>query len=145
MNVDSLDLDLNGSLRDEGCGTAFGPGFGPGRRVRAASPRSVRRGGPVECSGSAPRAGYRMGRWERLGMSVVTASAVVVGLFSSVGASQGAVHSVTIRPGDTLLSVALRELPQVDPARAVELIESASGLSDGPLRWGMTVQVPVLP
>lgn len=106
--------------------------------------RGRRLAGPVECPASAPERGYRMGRWERLGMTVVVAAALVVGLVTFFKPADPG-REIVVGPGDSMLSVVLREMPEVDPARAAELIEAANGLADGTLAPGMVLSIPTAP
>lgn len=107
--------------------------------------RGRRLAGPVECPVSSPEAGYRMGRWERLGMTLVVVAAVVVGLVTFFQSGSVPTREVVVGPSDSMLSVVLREMPQMDPARAAELIETANGLGDASLTPGMVLSIPVLP
>ncbi len=72
---------------------------------------------------------------------VVTAAVAVVG-FTSLGSSAAPTRDAVVLPGDTLLSLALRELPDIDPARAVELIGEANGFTDLRIVPGMTLAIP---
>jgi hypothetical protein len=47
-----------------------------------------------------------------------------------------------VLPGDTMLSIALREMPDVDPARAAELIGAANDSADLQILPGMTLAIP---
>ena len=85
--------------RRQGLASGVGPaaGWSPG----ATSPRRVVE--PVE------REGYRIGRWARLSLTVLALAALA--LFAArliAGLSAGAVEpvDVTVRPGDTLWSIA---------------------------------------
>lgn len=118
-------------------------------------PGSVR--GPASCAHSravvresvmpavSARHGYRMSRWERLAMTATIVTAAVVALVVVLSGGNAVGNEVVVRSGDTLLSIALSELPGVDPARAAELIMDASGLGDLALRPGMTLIIPELP
>lgn len=106
-------------------------------------PVARRAGGPVECPRSAPARGYRMGRWERLGMTLVAAVAVLVVSLVSINPSSAPTRDTVALPGDTMLSIALREMPGVDPARAAELIGAANGSADLRIVPGMTVAIPL--
>jgi hypothetical protein len=106
-------------------------------------PTARRTVGAVECPRSAPSRGYRLGRWEGLGMTLVVAAAVLVVGFTSLGSSAVPTRDTVVLPGDTLLSVALREMPDIDPARAVELIGEANGSADLQIVPGMTLAIPV--
>lgn len=122
---------------------------GPSRRLMPGGPTAPRRGsavrgashGPVWCPQSVPSRGYRMGRWERLGMTIIVVAALVVGAFTLLGGSATGTRDVVVQSGDSMLSIALRELPDMDPARAVELIAAENDSVD--LTPGATVLVPV--
>jgi LysM repeat protein len=47
-----------------------------------------------------------------------------------------------VRPGDSLWVIATRDLPGVDPRRAIEAIESANGLSGPDLVPGQALRIP---
>lgn len=98
--------------------------------------------GAAPCPRSAPSRGYRLGRWERLGMTLVVAMAVAVVGFTSLGSSAAPARDAVVLPGDTLLSLALREMPDIDPARAVELIGEANGSANLQIAPGMTLAIP---
>ncbi len=117
------------------------------QQLLSARPLSaVRRpGGPVECDRSAPVSGYRLSRWERLGMTLVVAAAVVVVALSSFGQSAAPTRDAVVLPGDTMLSIALREMPELDPGRAAELIAAANGAAGLRIVPGSTLQIPAAP
>lgn len=103
---------------------------------------TMRAAAPVECPRVAPNRGYRMGRFERLSMTIVLVAAVVVATFVSLGSGDPQGSTVVVRPGDTPLSMALDYLPEMDPARAVELIAAANGVTDLHLAAGQTLLIP---
>lgn len=87
-----------------------------------------------------------MGRWERLAMTAVVAGALIVGLITVLGGQavpEGG--SVIAQPGDTVGTIVLRELPDMDPARAMELVESLNGLADGTVPAGAVLRLPARP
>lgn len=110
------------------------------RPVLTVVPRQV---GPVDCPRVAASRGYRMGRWERLSMTVIVAAAVLVALVSSLGASGTETRDIVVQPGDTMLTIALQQLPDMDPARAAEIISAANGRGDLQLVPGMSLAIPV--
>jgi hypothetical protein len=113
------------------------------QQILSARPLAVvrRTVGPADCPRSAPARAYRLGRWERLAMTlVVTAAVAVVGLTSLSPSSP--TRDTVVLPGDTMLSIALREMPDVDPARAAELIGAANGSTDVQIVPGMTLAIP---
>jgi hypothetical protein len=73
-------------------------------------------------------------------MTIIAVAAVVVGLWSVLGGSSTPVREVVVQPGDSTLSIALREFPDMDPARAVELISADNNLAD--LTPGATLEIP---
>jgi hypothetical protein len=76
-------------------------------------------------------------------MTVIVAAALVVGTGVLAGGSgTPSTRSVVARPGDTVLSLVLRETPDVDPASAVTAVEELNGLSDGELPTGTVLRVP---
>lgn len=105
-------------------------------------PVARRAAGPVQCTQSAPAPGYRLRRWERLGMTMVVAAAVLVVGLTSLGSSGAPTRETVVLPGDTMLSIALREMPDVDPARAAELIGAANDSADLQILPGMTLAIP---
>ncbi|MEO7126213.1 MAG: hypothetical protein ABI382_05035 [Nakamurella sp.] len=116
--------------------------------LQALTPRSVsalapRTGGPVECPRVALGRSYRMGRWERLCMTTVVAAAVLVVGFASFGSSAPQSRDIVVQSGDTMLSIALQEMPNMDPARAAELIGVANGSTDLHIVPGMTLSIPI--
>lgn len=76
-------------------------------------------------------------------MTVIVAAAVLVALLSSFGASPGQARSIVVQPGDTMLSIALQQMPGIDPARAAELIFAANGSTDLRLSPGASLVIPV--
>lgn len=75
-------------------------------------------------------------------MTLVVAMAVAVVGFTSLGLSAAPARDAVVLPGDTLLSLALREMPDIDPARAVELIGEANGSANLQIAPGMTLAIP---
>lgn len=167
MMVESVEMTgfgavvANGpAMRGAGVAVAVSPESAPADSVRVVLPaqgvhrpdapvvdrsRGRRLAGPVECPASAPSTGYRMRRWERLGMTLVVVAAIVVGLVTFFQSGSVPAREVVVGPADSMLSVVLREMPQVDPARAAELVEAANGLADASLVPGMVLSIPVLP
>lgn len=110
--------------------------FAYGHRLPAAD------GTPVGCPRRAPREGYRLGRWERLAMTVVVLGALVVVGMTVLRPVTPATQVVTVRPGDTLVSLIARELPGADMARAAELIEQMNGMRGADVTAGMRLVLP---
>jgi nucleoid-associated protein YgaU len=113
----------------------------PTRRRRVPTPAPV----PAECTGARPDAGYRMGRWARLAMTltVAAAAAVAISLWLAAPGAAPAVELVTVESGDTLWSIAVEYRPGSDPGSMVDDIAALNGLDGGALRVGSTLQVPV--
>jgi nucleoid-associated protein YgaU len=97
---------------------------------------------PAECPASDDGPGYRFGRWARLSLTLTTLAAAVLLVASLLPASSTGVQSVTVRPGDTLWSIASAAAGDADPRGVVEQIRALNGLSDGPLAEGMLLRVP---
>ncbi len=58
------------------------------------------------------------------------------------GAPAGSIGSVTVRPGETLWSVAVQHYPGMDPRLAVAAIEHANGLSGAVIQPGVHLVLP---
>lgn len=103
---------------------------------------------PAPCPPGSAREGYRLGRWERLALSFVTVLGLIVGLAALLSPEQVPTREVTVAPGDTVLSLVLRELPEVDPVRAAELVRAANDLDmdarAADLVPGTLIRVPAL-
>lgn len=138
-------------LADAGAQSAVLPTAAPGRivaRPRQATERPIAAavGPQVRCARSERPSGYMMSRWQRLAMTIIATAALVVGIAVSVtGQSIPVGGQVIAQPGDTVGSIVLRELPGADPLRAMELVESLNGLTDGSVVSGATVLLPALP
>lgn len=120
------------------------------RRRPAAAPLTVRPAvGQVGC-GPTRDAGYRLGRWARLSLTVaVVVSALLIGtgVVSLGGTSTGpaATAEVSVLPGDTLWSIAGRAAPNADTAAVVERIRELNELpstASAVLPVGMVLLVP---
>ena len=98
---------------------------------------------PVECPASDDGPGYRLGRWARLSLTLTTLATAVLLVVSLLPASSTGVRSVTVRPGDTLWSIASTAAGDSDPRGVVEQIRALNGLDDGPLVEGMQLRVPL--
>lgn len=70
---------------------------------------------------------------------VVSAVAVAIAVLSGAPAIS---HQIVVQPGDSALSVAQQEFPEMDPARAVELIEAANGMSTWTVVPGDSLRIP---
>ena len=115
------------------------------RAVRSASRGRVigmRPGGAVGCPPGSRREGYRLGRWERLAMTIVVTVALVVVAITLLRPVAPATRVVTVLPGDTMTSLVLREVPDMDVTRAAELIEELNGLTGATVSPGMRLAVP---
>ncbi len=88
-------------------------------------------------------AGVRLGRWARLGTTVtVTVVLVVVAASLFGGGSHVVTVPVTVRPGDTLLTIARAAQPDADASAVEEAIREANGLSGDAVRSGQVLLVP---
>jgi hypothetical protein len=106
------------------------PTYAPARAVAA------------ECPTPAAGPGYRLGRWARLALTVTTLAAAILLITSLLPASSEALHSYTVRPGDTLWSIATATAGESDPAGFVARVRALNDLGDQPLVAGMQLQVP---
>jgi len=111
-----------------------------GRSRGATSPRRVVELGEHE--------GYRIGRWARLALTILALAAVA--LFAArliAGLTAGAMEpvDVTVRPGDTLWSIAIEAAPDRDPRAVIDEIRQLNQVSGDVVRVGEVVRVPVSP
>jgi nucleoid-associated protein YgaU len=68
---------------------------------------------------------------------------LVFGMAHAVqGSSPGAYESVTVRPGDTLWTIAAVRYPNADTREKVDEIERANGLRDPSIQPGQNLRVP---
>ncbi len=86
---------------------------------------------------------YRMGRWARLGMTVIVVAAIIVGSITIAWhpASTPTVP-VTVAPGESLQSIVVRDLPDRDPADAIRLVQQINGLASPVVPAGTVLQIP---
>ncbi len=114
---------------------------GPGRMET-----EVYRQPPVaitNCPPGSAAGGYRMGRWARLAMTLVVTAALVVGTLTLLAGGGGdPTRLITVGPGETLLSVALREVPGTDPAWAVARIRELNELDGRSVPVGVVLRIP---
>jgi Tfp pilus assembly protein FimV len=98
-----------------------------------------------------PSASIRLTRRGRLIIvAVLMATMVLAGIVLGHGSSQAAGHgsaaatslTLTVKPGDTLWSVAARIAPHSDPRLVVADIESRNHLVGGQVRAGEQLRVP---
>ena len=95
------------------------------------------------CPPGAAAGGYRMGRWARLSMTVVVTAAIVVGsLTAALRPAEAPTRLVTVQPGDTLLTLVLRDLPDTDPAAAMQQVARLNSLGDGGVEVGTVLRIP---
>jgi len=78
-----------------------------------------------------------------LSLTLTTLATAVLLVVSLLPASSTGVQSVTVRPGDTLWSIASAAAGDADPRGVVEQIRALNGLTDGPLMEGMQLRVPL--
>jgi hypothetical protein len=114
-----------------------------GTRPTAGTVRHRNRVTVTSCPPGSAAGGYRMGRWARLAMTVVVTAAIVVATLT-VLLRPAAVPTqfVTVQPGDTLASIAVRALPDLDPADAIGVVESMNGLDGATVQVGAVLRVP---
>ncbi len=100
----------------------------------------------VEPAAREVEAGYRIGRWGRLALTVLVAATVALAVGRLVaGAVVGAASElvdVTVRPGDTLWSIASAAAPDRDPREVVEAIRGINDLPGDVVRVGEVLRVP---
>lgn len=122
--------------RARGAGGTVAP---RGRRLDAGA-RS-RRG--VYCRSHGPREGYRMGRWERLAMTVIVTLAIVVGALTMLlRPDVPATRTITVLPGETVASIVMRELPDADFSRAVDAVKDLNNLPGTGVFAGDVLSLP---
>jgi len=84
-----------------------------------------------------------MGRWARLSMTVVVVAALVVGsLTVALRPAFEPTRLVTVQPGDTLLSVVLRDMPDTDPAAAMRQVARLNALATDGVEAGSVLRIP---
>jgi len=100
---------------------------------------------PVEapiCPPGTSAGGYRMGRWARLSMTLVVTAALIVGsLTVALRPASEPTRLVTVQPGDTLLSLVLRDMPDSDPATAMQQVARLNTLAGG-VEVGSVLRIP---
>jgi LysM repeat protein len=88
-------------------------------------------------------AGYRMGRWARLSLTVtVLATAVVVVAALTAGSPSSRLVDVTVGPGDSLWSIATSSAPDRDPRAVIDEIRQLNDVSGEVLPVGVVLRVP---
>jgi LysM domain len=109
----------------------------------------VRRARHVAPAARPPMTLTRRGRLLLTVLSLLTMVAVAVlatgGVPASAGSEPGAAATaerVTVRPGDTLWAIALREAPGVDPRATVDAILDLNALESSAVRAGTVLLVP---
>ena len=96
--------------------------------------------GPVEVE----PAGYRMGRWARLAITVTVLAAVVVLTVSlTAGTAPSRLVDITVGPGDTLWSIATVAAPDRDPRAVIDEIRELNDVPGTVLPVGVVLRVPV--
>ncbi len=76
-------------------------------------------------------------------MTVVVAFALIVAAVTmATGSGTVPTRLVTVQPGDTLWSIAAREVPDMDPAEAVLRLESLNELAGPAVRIGDVLRIP---
>jgi LysM repeat protein len=72
----------------------------------------------------------------------VTAAVVVVAMTLIARSGPDRISQVTVEPGDTLWSVALRVAPDRDPRAEIEDVIAINGLQDDTIHVGEVLRVP---
>lgn len=114
---------------------------GAGRR------RSVGRSGR-RLAGPAVGEGDRIGRWERLALTVLVGATLVlvaIRLFAALTAGPEASTDVTVKPGDTLWSIATDAAPDRDPRAVIDEIRRLNQVTGDVVRAGEVLRVPASP
>lgn len=121
-------------------GAAVGSGRGP--RPVATVRRDADPGG---AAGPDPTA--RIGRWARLSLTVLVAATLMLvagrlltGALGGAGGSE--LVEVTVRPGDTLWSIATTAAPDRDPRAVIDDIRGLNDLPGDLVRVGEVLRVP---
>jgi len=121
-------------------GVGLGPAQGP--RPVATVRRVAEPVGPVRMAGPAGN----IGRWGRLSLTVLVAATMVLLagrlLAGALGGGGTELVEVTVRPGDTLWSIASTTSPDRDPRAVIEDIRGLNGLSGDLVRVGEVLRVP---
>lgn len=127
--------DLRGTRGSGGATTGPGREPAPGGEIRVRA---------LSCGPGRATAGYRMPRWARLSMTLIVTAALLVGLWVTWWAPDPLqTRSVVVQPGDTLTSVAVRDMPGLDVVAAVGLLASVNDLRAATLEPGSVIEVPV--
>jgi hypothetical protein len=121
-------------------GVGLGPAQGP--RPVATVRRVAEAVGPVRTAGPAGN----IGRWGRLSLTVLVAATMVLLagrlLAGALGGGGTELVEVTVRPGDTLWSIASTTSPDRDPRAVIEDIRGLNDLSGDLVRVGEVLRVP---
>lgn len=109
----------------------------------------VTRARHVACAPRPPMSLTRRGRLLLTVLSLLTLVAVAVlatgGVPASAGSEPGSAATaerVTVRPGDTLWAIALRQAPGVDPRQTVDAILDLNALESSAVQAGTVLLVP---
>lgn len=88
--------------------------------------------------------GYRIGRWGRLALTLLTtvALALLVGR-AIAGSATPEVGNVMVRPGDTLWSIATSAAPDRDPRAVIDDIRALNDVRGDVVQVGEVLRVPV--
>ena len=91
---------------------------------------------------------YRIGRWGRLTLTVLalaTLALVVTRLVAALSAGTAEPVDVTVRPGDSLWSIAAQAAPDRDPRAVIDEIRELNRVTGDVVRVGEVLRVPVSP
>lgn len=92
--------------------------------------------------------GYRIGRWGRLTLTVLalaTLALVAARLIAALSAGVAEPVDVTVRPGDSLWSIAAQAAPDRDPRAVIDEIRELNRVTGDVVRVGEVLRVPVSP
>jgi len=92
--------------------------------------------------------GYRIGRGGRLTLTVLalaTLALIVARLVAALSAGVAEPVDVTVRPGDSLWSIAAQAAPDRDPRAVIDEIRELNRVTGDVVRVGEVLRVPVSP
>ncbi len=104
--------------------------------------RLVPTGADIEADSGSVRLSRR-GRLVRTAGAIALVGALGWGAATAVAAGAAApVHTVTVEAGQTLSSIAARELPEMPVREGVARLQLANGLSTSDVHAGQVLQIP---
>lgn len=91
---------------------------------------------------------YRIGRWGRLALTMLvlgTLALISVRVVAGLTAAGAPPVDVTVRPGDTLWSIAAAAAPDRDPRAVIDEIRDLNQVTGDLVRAGEVLRVPMSP